>query len=54
MKEEGHMVFNATFNNISVIWWRSVIVVNESGKRKWIATATNGIYVGFRTNEALC
>jgi len=25
------MVFNATFNNISVISWRSVLVVEEIG-----------------------
>jgi hypothetical protein len=25
------MVFNATFNNISVIWWRSVLLVEEPG-----------------------
>jgi hypothetical protein len=24
-------VFNATFNNISVISWRSVLLVNETG-----------------------
>jgi hypothetical protein len=24
------MVFNATFNNISVIWWRSVLLVEET------------------------
>ena len=24
------MVFNATFNNISVIWWRSVLLVEEN------------------------
>ena len=27
----GFMVFNATFNNISVISWRSVILVVEKG-----------------------
>jgi hypothetical protein len=27
----GFMVFNATFNNIAVIWWRSVLLVKESG-----------------------
>ena len=27
----GVMVFNATFNNISVISWRSVLIVEESG-----------------------
>ena len=26
------MVFNATFNNISVILWQSVLLVEESGK----------------------
>jgi hypothetical protein len=26
------MVFNATFNNISVILWRSVLVVEETGE----------------------
>jgi hypothetical protein len=25
------MVFNATFNNISVIWWRSALLVEETG-----------------------
>jgi hypothetical protein len=25
------MMFNATFNNISVISWRSVLLVNETG-----------------------
>ena len=25
------MVFNATFNNISVIWWRSILLVEETG-----------------------
>jgi hypothetical protein len=27
----GFMVFNATFNNISVISWRSVLLVKETG-----------------------
>jgi hypothetical protein len=26
---DGDMVLNATFNNISVIWWRSVLLVEE-------------------------
>jgi hypothetical protein len=26
----GFMVFNATFNNISVILWRSVLLVEET------------------------
>jgi hypothetical protein len=26
------MVLNATFNNISVIWWRSVLLVEETGE----------------------
>jgi hypothetical protein len=25
------IVFNATFNNISVIWWWSVLLVEETG-----------------------
>ena len=25
------MVFNATFNNISAIWWRLVLFVKETG-----------------------
>jgi hypothetical protein len=25
------MVFNATFNSILVIWWRSVLLVEETG-----------------------
>jgi len=25
------MLFNTTFNNISVIWWRSVLLVEEVG-----------------------
>jgi hypothetical protein len=25
------MLFNATFNNISVIWWPSVLLVKETG-----------------------
>jgi hypothetical protein len=28
---EGVMEFNATFNNISVISWRSVLLVKETG-----------------------
>ena len=27
----GFMVFNATFNNISVVTWRSVLLVEETG-----------------------
>jgi hypothetical protein len=27
----GFMVFNATFNNISVISWQSVVLVEETG-----------------------
>jgi hypothetical protein len=31
------MVFNATFNNISVISWRSVLLVEETGENHWPA-----------------
>jgi hypothetical protein len=30
-RDEGIMVFNATFNNISAISWRSVLLVEETG-----------------------
>jgi len=30
-RELGAMVFNATFNNISVILWWSVLLVEETG-----------------------
>ena len=30
------MVFNATFNNISVILWQSVLLVEETGMYKCI------------------
>ena len=26
------MVFNATYNNISVIWWRLVLLFEETGE----------------------
>jgi cbb3-type cytochrome oxidase subunit 3 len=29
------MVFNATFNNVSVISWRSVLLVEETGENHW-------------------
>ena len=31
LKSSGVMVFNATFNNTSVISWRSVLLVDETG-----------------------
>ena len=33
------MVFNDTFNNISVISWRSVLVVEETGENHWPASS---------------
>ena len=27
--------FNATFNNISVIWWQSVLLMEETGENHW-------------------
>jgi len=36
------MLFNATFNNISVILWHSVLIVNEtgiSGENHWPAAS---------------
>ena len=38
------MVFNATFNNISVISWRSVLLVEETGApgENYQSAASNG------------
>ena len=41
------MVFNATFNNISVTSWRSVLLVEENGvpgENHWPATSHSQIY----------
>ena len=35
----GFMVFNATFNNISVILWRSVLLVEETRENHWPAVS---------------
>ena len=43
----GFMVFNATFNNISVISWRSVLFVAEtavSGKTTGLSQVTDKLY----------
>jgi hypothetical protein len=37
------MVFNATFNNISVISWRSVLLMEETGKHWRIQTLSHNI-----------
>ena len=34
----GFMVFNATFNNISVISLRSVLLIEETGENHWPVT----------------
>jgi hypothetical protein len=38
------MVFNATFNNISVISWRSVLVVEKTEKTTNLPQVTNKLY----------
>ena len=43
----GFMVFNATFNNISVISWRSVLLVEETGvseKTAYLSHVSNELY----------
>ena len=35
------MVFNATFNNISVISWWSVLLVKETGENHWPVASQN-------------
>jgi hypothetical protein len=38
------MVFNITFNNISVILWSSVLLVEETGKKHWSIASHWQIY----------
>jgi hypothetical protein len=38
------MVFNATFNNISVILWRSVLLVEETGETTDLLQVTDKLY----------
>jgi len=38
------MVFNATFNNISVIPWRSVLLVEETEYPDYLLQVTDKIY----------
>jgi hypothetical protein len=35
------MVFNTNFNNISIIWWWSVLLVEETGVSCWIQMKMN-------------
>jgi hypothetical protein len=50
------MLFNATFNNISVILWQSVLLVAETGVLEEIHQGHHGhdcMVVGFTTNYAI-
>jgi hypothetical protein len=50
------MVFNATFNTISVISWRSVLLVEETGENQRLAlTVTDKLYhiMLYRANHAI-
>jgi hypothetical protein len=56
----GFMVFNATFNNISVISWRSVLLVEETGENNrpatchWQTLSLNVVHLalsGIRTHD---
>ena len=38
------MVFNATFNNISIISWRSVLLVEETGETTDLSQVTDKLY----------
>jgi hypothetical protein len=38
------MVFNATFNNISVISWQSVLLVEEIGEKTDLPQVTDKLY----------
>jgi hypothetical protein len=39
------MVFNATFNNISVKSWRSVLLMEETGENHWPATSLGQMHI---------
>jgi hypothetical protein len=46
VKFDGFMVFNATFNNMSVILWQSVLLVEETGvHRKPLTFSTSSFYL---------
>ena len=50
------MVFNATFNNISVISWRSVLLVEETGGREKItdlSQVTDKLYHRFELTTSV-
>jgi len=38
------IVFNATFNNISAILWRSVLLVEETGENHRLSQVTDKLY----------
>ena len=38
------MVFNATFNNISVMSWQSVLLVEETGENTDLPQVTDKLY----------
>ena len=38
------MILDATFNNISVISWRSVLIVEEAGETTNLPRATDKLY----------
>ena len=43
-KGQGVMVFNVTFNNISVISWRSVLLLEETEKTADLSQVTDKLY----------
>jgi hypothetical protein len=45
------MVFNATFNNISVISWQSVLLVEETGENQQPVGNNNRLYIYFRKQK---
>jgi hypothetical protein len=47
------MVFNATFKNISVISWRSVVLVNEFDQNVDIHSQPTSHHIIFETEKTL-
>ena len=48
MAQQSCMVYNATFNNISVLLWRSVLLVEESGENQRPVTSRTHNFSGDR------
>jgi hypothetical protein len=51
--EDTVIVYRATFNNISVRWWRSVLLVEEIGATKSLSRGRDHMIIGFTNSYAI-